>query len=81
MAVTKAKKAERKTADLQEFMEWVKTVRRDELEKWLADAFWKDQLVGTEIHRFFLLSQKGVDMRTTPMTRAGNPTPARKTRK
>jgi len=49
---------------LQEFIAWLKTIERDELEKWIVDAFWKDHLKESEILRFFLLSQAGVDMRT-----------------
>lgn len=46
-----------------EFGDWVETVPPHQLLNLVKDAFWKKQLRGTEIQRFFLLHQKGVDMR------------------
>lgn len=50
--------------NLREFIAWLATVSPDDLRRWLADAYWKDQLEDTEIKRFFLLSLKGIDMRS-----------------
>jgi len=50
--------------NLAEFQEWLKTLEPHDLWRWLCDAYWKDQLEGSEIERAYLLSQKGVDMRT-----------------
>lgn len=47
-----------------EFVEWIKTIQRDELERWIIDAYWHDQLKDTEINRFFELKLYGIDMRT-----------------
>jgi hypothetical protein len=51
-------------ADLDKFQEWLKMVEPHDLWRWLCDAYWKDQLKGSEIERAYLLSQKGIDMRT-----------------
>jgi hypothetical protein len=49
--------------ELKDFIKWLKSVPRENLDGLIADAFWKGQLKETEIHRFFLLSTRGVDMR------------------
>lgn len=49
------------------FITWLQSVRVDELRKWLCDDYWHNKLDDTELLRFFKLSQKGVDMRTTPV--------------
>jgi hypothetical protein len=51
---------------LDKFQEWLKTVEPVDLWRWLSDAYWHNQLEGTELMRAFLLSQKGVDMRIKP---------------
>lgn len=51
-------------ADLDKFQEWLRTVESHDLWRWLCDAYWQDQLKGTELERAYLLSHKGVDMRT-----------------
>jgi len=50
---------------LKRFIEWIKTIERDELERWLTDAFWKEQLEGSDLLRNFKLHLKSVDMRLT----------------
>jgi hypothetical protein len=50
---------------IEEFKEWLETVPVDTLRSLVTDAYWKQQLRGTEIHRFFLLKQKAVDMIST----------------
>ena len=58
-----------KSAALVAFIAWLPTVERGQLERWLADAFWQDHMPDSELVRFFKLSLKGVDMRTTPIRR------------
>lgn len=53
-----------KTEELAAFIKWIKTIERAELERWLADAYWKDEMTESELVRFFKLHLKGVDMRT-----------------
>jgi len=50
--------------DFAGFPEWLKTVEPHDLWRWVCDACWKDQLEGSQIEQAYLLSQKGVDMRT-----------------
>ena len=45
--------ADQKTKDLVSFMDWIKTVPRDELERHLIDGFWKGHLENSELKRFF----------------------------
>ncbi len=52
-----------KTEELAAFIAWLPTVDRGELEQWLADGFWKDEIIDSELVRFFKLSLRGVDMR------------------
>jgi hypothetical protein len=51
-------------SDLAEFQAWLRRVGPHDLWKWICDAYWHDQLEGTELKRAYLLSKKGVDMRT-----------------
>lgn len=53
--------------DLKNFQEWLRTVEPHDLWRWLSDAYWHGELEGTEIKRAYLLSQRGVDMRTKPI--------------
>lgn len=53
--------------DLDKFQEWLRTVEPHDIWRWLCDAYWHNQLKGTELERAYLLSQKGVDMRTKPV--------------
>lgn len=50
--------------DLDKFQDWLKTVPPHDLWRWLCDAYWQGELKGTELERAYLLSHKGVDMRT-----------------
>lgn len=45
--------ADQKTKDLVSFMDWIKTVPRDELERNLIDGLWKGHLDNSELKRFF----------------------------
>jgi hypothetical protein len=53
--------------DLVEFQAWLRRVGPHDLWKWLCDAYWHDQLEGTELKRAYLLHHKGVEMRTVPL--------------
>ena len=53
--------------DIAEFKEWLMTVAPNDLERWLLDAYWHEQLEDTELRRAYLLSKKGVDIRTQPL--------------
>ncbi len=53
--------------DLVEFQTWLRRVGPHDLWKWLCDAYWHDQLEGTELRRAYLLSKRGVEMRTVPV--------------
>lgn len=55
------------TDDIAEFRGWLMGVAPHDLERWLMDAHWHNQLEDTELNRAFQLSKKGVDMRTTPV--------------
>lgn len=53
--------------NIEEFDEWISNLftagpTRERVRQWLVDAFWKDQLKGTELLRAFLLSQRGIQM-------------------
>jgi len=50
--------------ELRDFIVWLETVDAEELKRWLADGCWKGQLQETELFRNFLLTEKGIDMRT-----------------
>jgi len=54
-------------SDIGEFKDWLMSVAPHDLERWLLDAYWHEQLDDTELRRAFLLSKKGVDIRTTPV--------------
>jgi hypothetical protein len=45
--------ADQKTKDLAYFVDWIKTVPREDLERSLIDGFWKGQLDESELKRFF----------------------------
>lgn len=45
--------AAQKTKDLASFVDWIKTVSRSELERYLADALWKGSLDDSELKRCF----------------------------
>lgn len=51
-------------SDLTEFQAWLRRIGPHDLWRWICDAYWHDQLEGTELNRAYLLSQRGVDMRT-----------------
>jgi len=53
-----------KTTELAGFKEWLQTLEAHDIERWLMDDFWHDRLGGSEFLRAFLLSRRGVDMRT-----------------
>jgi hypothetical protein len=54
-------------SDLAKFQAWLRQVGQYDIWRWLCDAYWHDQLEGTELKRAYLLSQRGVNMRTVPI--------------
>jgi hypothetical protein len=52
-----------RSADLEKFAEWVRTVPLEQLYNLLADAQWKGHLWESDLQRFFVLHKYGVDMR------------------
>lgn len=53
--------------DLDKFQQWLQTVEPHDLWRWLCAAYWLGELKGTELERAYLLSQKGIDLRTQPL--------------
>lgn len=45
--------AVQKTKDLASFVDWIKTVPRDDLDRCLIDGLWKGHLDNSELKRFF----------------------------
>ncbi len=60
--------------DLQDFIDFLRTLKPGQVENYLADAFWKDQLKGSELERAFELKRGyGVDITSSTPTVSNRP--------
>lgn len=58
--------------EIEKFTKWIKTVPREQLEHLIIDDYWKDNMMGSELKRYFMLSLHGINLVDLPkQTRGG----------